>query len=342
MMKKIDIFCHIFPKPYYERMLAISGRGAYMQKRVREIPSMVDLDVRFRMMDQFEGYVQVPSLATPPIEALGDPQTAPELARLGNDGLAELVARHPDRFVGFVAGVPMNNPDAAVAEIDRAVTQLGASGIQMFSNVNGGPLDDPALAPIFERMAAHDLPIWIHPSRGPNFADYATESESKFELWWVFGWPYETSIAMARLVFAGYFDRFPNLKIITHHMGAMIPYFAGRIGPGLDQLGARTDKEDLTVHAKRLKRRVFDYFKMFYADTSLFGATDAIGCGLKFFGVDHVLFASDMPFDPEKGTQFIRDTIRDIESLGLPEADRRQIFEGNARRLLKLTARAAV
>ena len=97
-------------------------------------------------------------------------------------------------------------------------------------------------------MAEIGRPIWLHPTRTGSFADYATEDKSKFELWWTFGWPYETSVAMARLVFAGYFDRWPGLRIITHHMGGMIPYFAGRIGPGLDQLGARTDDEDLTVY----------------------------------------------------------------------------------------------
>jgi len=246
------------------------------------------------------------------------------------------VAQHPDRFPGFVASLPMNNPDAAAREIDRAIGDLGARGIQIFTNVNGRALDDPALAPIFERMAGHDLPIWIHPSRVDRFADYVDEDRSKFELWWVFGWPYETSVAMARLVFAGYFDRWPHLKIVTHHMGGMVPYFAGRVGPGLDQLGVRTEDEDLSVHLTRLKKRPLDYFKMFYADTALFGAPGAMACGLEFCGVDHVLFASDMPFDQEKGTRNIRVTIEDVDRLPVSEADRRKIYEDNARHLLKL------
>jgi uncharacterized protein len=317
-------------------MTAISGRGSYMQKRIREIPVMVDLDLRFRMMDLFEDYVQVLSLAAPPLEALGDPTVAADLARLANDSMAEIAARHPDRFPGFIASMPMNNPDAAVEEIDRAVTQLHAAGIQIFTNVNGRALDDPQFAPIFQRMAELDRPIWLHPTRTSAFPDYATEPKSKFELWWALGWPYETSVAMARILFAGYFDRFPNLTVITHHMGGMIPYFAGRIGPGLDQLGVRTDDEDLTVHLKRLKKRPYDYFKMFYADTALFGAKDAMECGLKFFGADQVVFASDFPFDPEKGTFNIRETIKDVDGLPISDADRRKIYEGNARRLLKL------
>jgi predicted TIM-barrel fold metal-dependent hydrolase len=332
---KIDLFCHILPPAYFERMTALSTRGAYMQKRVRGIPAMVDLDERFRMMDLFEDYVQVLSLAAPPLEALAPPGQSPDLAALANDAMAEIVARHPDRFPGFIASVPMNNPEATVREIDRAVGGHGAAGIQIFTNVNGRPLDETDFMPIFERMAEIGRPIWLHPTRTGSFADYAAEETSKFELWWTFGWPYETSVAMARLAFAGYFDRWPNLRIITHHMGGMIPYFAGRIGPGLDQLGVRTDDEDLTVYLKRLKKRPYDYFKMFFADTALFGARHAMECGLKFFGVDQVVFASDFPFDPEKGTFNIRETIKDIEGLPISDADRRQIYEGNARKLLR-------
>ena len=333
---KIDVFCHILPPSYYQRMISISGRSAHLQKRVREIPVMVDLDLRLRMMDQFRDYVQVLSQAAPPIEVLAAPADAPDLAALANDGMAEIVAQRPDRFPGFIASLPMNNPDATMKEIDRAIEGLGATGIQIFSNVNGLPLDDPTFLPLFERMAQADLPIWLHPSRTAAFADYATEDKSRLEMWWTFGWPYDTSVAMARIVFAGYFDRFPNLKIITHHMGGMIPYFAGRIGPGLDQLGSRTEDEDLTVYAKRLKKRPFDYFKMFYADTALFGNRPAMECGLTFFGLDNVLFASDMPFDPEKGTFNIRETITDIDGLPISESDRQRIYEGNARRMLRL------
>jgi predicted TIM-barrel fold metal-dependent hydrolase len=333
---KIDIFNHVFPKKFFERMLTIREKGSNMQRRVSEIPSLVDLDLRFRMMDAFDEYVQVISLPSPPVEAFGDPEKSPELAQLANDGLAELVNKHPDRFPGFVAALPMNNPDAAVAEIERAVMKLGASGVQIYSNVNGRPLDEPAFLPIFEKMAELNLPIWVHPTRGANFADYSTEQKSKYELWWVFGWPYETSVFMARILFAGYFDRWPNLKIITHHMGAMVPYFSGRTGPGLDQLGARTEGEDLTVFTRRLKKRPQDYFKMFYADTATFGSRPAMECGLAFFGADQTLFASDSPFDPEKGPGYIRETIRCMEELSISNEDRKKIYEGNARRLLRL------
>jgi uncharacterized protein len=333
---KIDIFNHIFPKKFFDRMQTMKEKGSSMQRRVSEIPSLVDLDLRFRIMDRFDDYVQVLSVASPPIEAFGDSQTAPELAQIANDGLADLVTRHPDRFPGFIAAVPMNNPGAAVQEIDRAIMKLGATGVQIYTNVNGRPLDEADFMPIFEKMAQLNLPIWVHPARGVSFPDYQTEQKSKFELWWVFGWPYETSIFMARVLFAGYFDRWPNLKIITHHMGGMVPYFSGRTGAGLDQLGARTEGEDLTVYTRRLKKRPQDYFKMFYADTATFGSRAAMECGLSFFGADQVLFASDSPFDPEKGPGYIRETIRCIDELAIPGEDRAKIYEGNARTLLRL------
>ena len=333
---KIDIFCHIFPRAFFDRMNEIQQTGSFMQKRVRGIPALFDLDVRFRIMDSFPDYVQVPSLPAPTIESLGNSEKTPELAELANDGLAELVAKYPDRFPGFVAALPMNNPDAAVKEIERAVTNLGACGVQIYTNVNGRPLDEPEFLPIFQKLAELDAPIWVHPARSAAFPDYSSEEKSKYELWWAFGWPYETSIFMARFLFAGYFDRFPNLKIITHHLGGMVPYFSGRTGPGLDQLGARTSDEDLTVYLRRLKKRPQDYFKMFYADTATFGSRAALECGLDFFGIDHVLFASDMPFDLEKGSWNIRETLRCIEELPISAEDRKKIYEGNVKSLLRL------
>ena len=332
---KIDVFNHIFPKGFFNKMLEIAPEQKDIGKRVRGVPALYDLDERFRIMDQFEDYAQVICLASPPIEALAGPELSPELARLANDGMAYYVTKYPNRFPGFIASLPMNNPEAALEEIDRAIKVLKAVGVQFFTNVNGRPLDLPEFKPLFARMADFDLPIWIHPARGADFPDYLTEKKSKYEIWWTFGWPYETSVAMARIVFAGYFDQFPNLKIITHHMGGMIPYFEGRVGPGWDQLGSRTSDEDYSKILKKLKRPHLEYFRMFLADTALFGSLSGTKCGLDFFGVDNVLFASDSPFDPEKGPKYIRDTIHVIESLPISNTDRQKIYERNARRLLR-------
>jgi predicted TIM-barrel fold metal-dependent hydrolase len=307
-------------------------------KRMRNIPMLADLDVRFRVMDTFDDYHQVLSLPTPPIEVFASSADAIDLAQAANDGMAELVRRYPDRFPAFVASLPLADPDAAVRELHRAVDQLDARGFQIFSNIAGKPISAPEFLPLFEAMAAYDLPIWLHPYRGADMTDFKAEDRSQFEIWWTFGWPYDTSAAMARLVFAGHFDRFPTLKVITHHMGAMIPYFAGRVGPGWDQLGARTSDEDYSLVLKSLKKRPLDYFRMFYADTALFGAYDATVCGLGFFGADRVVFASDAPFDPEKGPMYIRETIAVLDRLPIEDDDRARIYWRNAVALLKLPA----
>ncbi len=335
-MRRIDIFTHIMPAPYAVRMAAVAPNFADVGKRMRGVPMLVDLDLRFRVMDRFDHYQQVLSLPTPPIEVLASGEDAIDLARAGNDGMAQLVDRYPDRFPAFVASLPLGDPEAALAELVRSIDTLGARGIQLFSNVRGAPLSSPELLPLFEAMVGYDLPIWLHPYRGPSTSDYATEDRSQYEIWWTFGWPYETSVAMSRIVFAGLFDRWPNLKIITHHMGAMAPYFAGRVGPGWDQLGVRTSAPDGAEALTRLEKRPADYFRMFYADTALFGAYDATVCGLAFFGSDRVLFASDAPFDPEGGPMYVRETIGIVDRLPLTDDERAQIYSGNAVRLLKL------
>jgi len=335
-MRKIDVFNHIYPPPYHARLMSVAPDYKDIGKRMRNIPMLADLDVRFRVMDTFDDYQQVLSLPTPPIEVFARREDAIDLAQVANDGMAELVGKYPDRFPAFVASLPLADPDAAVNELHRAVDQLNARGFQIFSNIVGRPISAPEFLPLFEAMAAYDLPIWLHPYRGADMTDFKAEDRSQFEIWWTFGWPYDTSAAMARLVFAGHFDRFPALKVITHHMGAMIPYFAGRVGPGWDQLGARTSDEDYSLVLKSLKKRPLDYFKMFYADTALFGAYDATVCGLGFFGADRVLFASDAPFDPEKGPMYIRETIAVVDRLPVGDDERERIYWRNAVSLLKL------
>lgn len=336
-MLKIDVFNHVLPPAYLDKLDELAPGLKDIGKRVRNIPVLHDIPARLRMLEEFgDAYRQVISLAAPPIEAVAGPSHTPELAAVGNDEMARLVDVH-DRFAGFVAGVPMNNPDATLAEATRAIDELGACGIQLYTNVNGRPLDDPEFLGLFELMARYDRPIWVHPIRGADMPDYATEERSKYEIWWTFGWPYETSAMMARLVFSGVFDRFPTLKVLTHHLGGMTPFFEGRVGPGMDQLGARTSDEDLSTILDQLTHRPLEYFKMFYGDTAVFGSTPATRCGLEFFGADHVLFASDSPFDPERGPGFIRATLRVLDhELDLADEVRAKIYEGNARRLMPL------
>lgn len=332
---KIDIYNHVMPRPYLE-MVQRGYANPGMVKRLTGIRALWDMDARIEILNEWPEVVQVVTLATPSPEEIAGPEESPMLARLANDGMAQICARHPKKFPAFVAALPMNNVAEALREMDRAIGSLGARGIEIKTNVGGRPLDDPAFFPIFERATNHHgVPIWMHPARSAAMTDYSAEARSRYEIWQVMGWPYETTAAMARIVFSGMLDRLPTMRIITHHCGGMLPYFAGRAETLWAQLGSRTADEDYSRILKTLKRPFMDYFKMFYGDTVLGGSSSALRCGLDFFGPDHIVFASDCPFDPQGGPMFIRDGIRSVEELGLPDPVRQKIYVDNARALLQ-------
>ena len=334
-VRTIDAYNHFFPKRYFDALLGSPAGAKDLGKRVRGIPALFDLDCRLRVVDQFEDYVQVLSHGLPPLERLFGPEKSPEMARLANDGLAEIVAKHPRQFAGYSALLPMNVPEAAVKEAARVLGN-GANAIQLATNAAGAPIDQAQFWPVYEVIEKSGKPILLHPARTREMPDYPTETYSKYEICSVLGWPYETAVALARFVFSGIMDRYPNLKIISHHLGGVIPYLDGRIAHSFDQLGARTSDEDYGALLNRLKKRPYDYFKSFYGDTAVEGSRAAMICGIEFFTPDHVLFASDCPFDKEKGPGYIRDTTKVIGSLDLADADREKICYRNAQRLFGL------
>ena len=336
-MRKIDVFTHIWPEAYFKALIGIVGEMHAITARSGRVPMMTDLDRRFEVMDMFgDDYCQVLSLAAPALEAIGTPEQALELSRIGTDAMAELCAKHLRRFPGFIGQAPLSNPAACVDECRRAIEEKGAVGMQIYTNVKGKPLDLEEFAPFFDYMAKAGKPVWMHPARAQDFPDYQTENRSEYEIWWTFGWPYETSAAMARMVFSRFFDRFPGLKVITHHAGGMVPFFEGRVGPGWDQMGKRTTDRDLAPVLSALERPHLEYFKEFYADTASFGSRKAIEHAVEFFGEERVLFASDAPFDPEGGPMYIRETIRILDALE-DEALKRRIYQDNAVALLGLS-----
>jgi predicted TIM-barrel fold metal-dependent hydrolase len=334
----IDVFNHFTPKAHLDRLADLIP-GHPVLAAFPRLKTLWDVDARLRLLDEFDGLQQVLSLANPPLELLALPDTTPDIARRANDALAELCRTHPDRFPTFVAALPMNNIDATLAEIDRAVTHLGARGVQVFTNVAGKPLSAPEYRPIFQRMAAHDLPVFVHPMRGPNFPDYANEQSSENEIWFSFGWPYETTACMTRLIYSGLLDELPNLKIITHHMGGMIPYFVGKINLGFRQIFFGTTECNPAAEDAGLKKRPIEYYKMLYADTAL-GEAAPTRCGHAFFGTAKCVFATDAPFDAEGGRALLRNTIGAVAALEISQAEKDRIFAGNARALLKLPAEA--
>lgn len=329
---KIDIFCHIVPQKYLEAARKMAPSGFPQQILIESTPTLTDLNVRFQIMDKYPDLVQVLTLASPPIEAVAGIKNSAELARIANDEIAELVAKYPRRFVGAVGSLPMNNVDAALKELERVINKLHFCGVQIYSNINGKPIDSAEFMTIYQMMSRFDRPIWLHPLREFDTPDYATENRSRYLMNSIFGWPHETSLAMGRLVFSGILEDYPNLKIITHHCGGMVPYFSGRIIGQYDYITSY-----LKLKWKRpLLKHPIEYFRMFFNDTAVYGSTAALMCGYNFFGSNQLLFGTDMPYDDEIGNRYLRETIRSIEEMNIPDEHKKKIFEDNARKILHL------
>jgi predicted TIM-barrel fold metal-dependent hydrolase len=329
---KIDIFNHILPKKVKKAFAEIFPPSAHWHSMTEATPTLWDMDARFRIMDKYE-VKHVITLLGPGIEEVANPEKAAELVKFANDEMANLVYKFPDRFVAAIASLPMNNIDGALNEIDRAINDLHFRGIQLFTPINDKPLDSGEFLPIYEKMSKdYNLPILMHPWRNMKYPDYSTESESKYNIWHTFGWPYETTAAMTRLVFSGVLEKYPNLKVITHHCGAMVPYFAERIVGEHNLFEMRRGAK----HKEGLTKPPIEYFKMFYADTVLHGNPHALMCAHHFFGADHLLFATDMPMDSQLGDSYTRETILAIEEMEISKAERDMIFAKNARNLMRL------
>lgn len=320
---RIDAFAHGLPPAFREAVLREVGDRADLVNW-HSLRRLFDVDQRLQLMDELGIDVQIVTTPSPPLEAMFQPEMACRMAELANQEMARLVSEHPHRLLG-VATLPLVDPDWAVQELKRAVMELGLIGPLIYTHVNGRALDQPELEPFWVEVEKLGAPVWLHPDRPKSSPDYADESHSRYGLFLVLGWPYETSVAMARLVLSGVIARHPNLNIIVHHGGGMIPFFHGRIEMNFQEGQRRVPMpEDPSVDLKRDLRR-------FYVDTVLQGATPALVASVEFFGPDRVLFATDMPFGPGDGLQFARSSIESVENL--PSSQREVILGDNAIKL---------
>ncbi|MFV1988856.1 MAG: amidohydrolase family protein [Gemmatimonadota bacterium] len=332
---KIDCFVHILPPRYVEERARRGGTrlgSSQYAKYVAANRGLTDLDVRFRVMDQFNDVVQLLTIAGPNVESVAGPEDAAELARIANDELAALVADYPDRFVGAVACLPMNDIDAALREAERALDDLGFRGVEIFTDIEGQPVDSPELMPLYEMMQSRDLPILLHPRGTSSTPDYAGEDRSRYLAFTNFGWPHASSVAMSRFAF-GVFPAYPDLKVLTHHAGGMIPFFHKRIELSWDfnrnLMGYGDDGAELDAPP-------LDYYRRFYCDTAIQGNPAALMCAHDFFGPDRMLFATDAPYDDRLGERLYEETIAAIEAMDITGAERKAIFSENARNLFSL------
>ncbi|MGV1047258.1 MAG: amidohydrolase family protein [Solirubrobacterales bacterium] len=330
---KIDVFSHVVTPRYRERVTEILAPQTGLVASGHKFalicdPTLSDLEARFELMDKLGGsdYRQVLVMGHFSVEQEA-PDVARDLASLGNEELAGLVADHPDRFVGWVAQTALQDGARGLEAIEESI-RAGAIGVQVFTRMQGRALDHPDFEPFFALMAELDRPIWIHPNR--VLSDFPeTESEPRYGLHGGAGWPHDTTVTMARLVYGGYLERWPDLKIIVHHSGGTVPMLAGRLK--LD-----TGSEDDEIR-ERLSGEPLDHFRRFYADTANFSNPIALRAALEFFGPEHVLFGTDFGFN----MNFTEQSIADIEAVVTDEDVKRAIYEGNARRVLALDDQAA-
>lgn len=274
-----------------------------------------ELDERVREMDANGVDLQLLSLTTPGVH-VEDAKRGVELARIVNDAFAEATERHPGRFAALAA-LPLQDPEAAVAEARRALRELGLGGVLLFSNINGRSLDDPAYRPLFAELAELDGTIFIHPTNPHNI-----DSVADYRLTALVGFLFDTSTAAARLVFSGVLERHPDLEIVLGHLGGTIPYVVERIDRGY---------EAYPECREHISRPPSEYFRKMYVDTVNFHP-GALRFAIELMGTDHVVFGTDYPHEVGSVAR-ARDAIDRLE---LDNADRRRILGENAARLLKL------
>ena len=319
-MRRIDFFAHALT-PRYLKELDDRGIAHHPTPPARILS---DFSYRTAVMDEFApGDTSVLTMMGPDLESMVDPALAVKLAQVGNDELAQVCRDHPDHFLAAAGTLPMADMNAATAECRRAIEELGLKGIQVSSNIQGEYLDSPRLYPLYEMMQDYDLPIWIHPVFAPG------PLHAPFDIELMLGWPMDTSTTMLHLAKSKVFERFPNLKFITHHCGAFIPAFYPRIkaqyfdNPAY--LAQPVSPEEGARH---------EYFKRFYADTAIYGScADTLEMGCRFFGVDHLLYGTDFPsMTPEE----LPNTIASVEALPISGEDKEKVFFRNALSLLHL------
>lgn len=318
MSETIDCFGHIMPRSVYEELLETHPTETI---KAHDEPYFYDVDRRLQDMDECGVDRQVLTLASPPSWLGIDPDDALPIVKHANDEIRRIADEHPDRFIP-VGTLPFLS-GRYLEELDRCIDELGMAGIQIFSNVDGTPLDAEKFRPFYEAVEAKGVPLWMH----PQLSEYGPTGESMFYDK-VFGWLLDTSVALSRLVFSGIMERHPDLDLIAHHMCAMVPHF-------IDRIRTFYEAREFYPHTDwaELSQPVEEYFQRFYGDTVLNGSVPALETGLEFFGADHLLFGSDYPYGPDEGRRWLGDT-ETIRQLDLTAEELDGVLGDNLQRLL--------
>lgn len=300
-MNRVDVFAHVLTPRFYARMLqiepSIPQRYAFFNN-----PVLQSVDERRKHWDGVTR--QVISFANALPEDYVGPVESAGLCWDANEELIQQVQENPDMFEAAVLMVPMNNMDEAVRIVrEQVVPNENVVGVQVFTRALGQSIAHEDFRPLFDALAATDVPAWLHPVFDARKPDNNI----------VFSWEYELTQAMLQMVQAGLFRAHPNLKVIVHHAGAMVPFFAGRV----DRILPSEQSSD---------------FRRFYVDTAILGNTPALDLAASFFGIDHMVFGTDAPLGilPAGATKEI---LAAIDAMSIASEERAAILYGNYRRL---------
>ncbi len=301
-MERIDVFAHLLPPTFYAKMLEVEPQIPTIYAFFNN-PTLTDMSVRRQHWDGATR--QVVSLVNALPEDYVGPVEAAALCWEANDELIAMRRAHPDMFEAAVLMVPMNNMDEATRIVREQVADNDdVVGVQVFTRALGDSIADAQFRPLFAALAEADAPAWLHPVFDLRKPDNNI----------VFSWEYELTQAMLQMVQAGLLQDFPGLKVICHHGGAMVPFFAGRV----DRILPAWQAADM---------------RKFYADTALLGNPKALELAVDYYGVDHIVFGTDAPFGilPAGGTKEI---LQAIEAMNLTARERQAILAENYRRLV--------
>ena len=324
-MQIIDGFTHLLPRTVYDKLVEVHPTEELLG--FDEGTFLWDLDKRFTDMDDLGIDKQVTMLALPSLWRGIDHDVAPEAVRFANDEVSRIASEHADRLIP-VGTLPLLGEEYE-DEFDRCIDDLGMAGIQIFANVDGQPIDSPEFRWIFDRAEAEGVALWLH----PQLTDWY-EWDGLYLLNKILGWPFDTSMAMSRLVFSGVMDDYPDLQFVVHHMGAMIPHFVDRLQTfyqhTVEHLGQYPDRG-----FSELSEPLRDAYRRFNVDTAVSGSAATFHCSYDYYGVDNVVFGTDYPFGPEMGRLWVKqipDLIDNAEDIS--DEDRERLYHGNIESLI--------
>jgi aminocarboxymuconate-semialdehyde decarboxylase len=324
--RKLDLHTHYYPSIYFDRIRELpsefsfakspSGQTIITYRGARffgvTLP-MTDVSRRIEDMDRVGVDIEVVSLSTPNV-FFTDAQHQPEIARMTNDAYAELVAKHATRFKGF-ASIPMDDPDAALRELHRAIDELKLNGVILLSNIGGKPLTSPEYRPFFAEANRMKLCILLHPMLPAN-----AEPFREYVLGPIVGFMFDTTLAVARMCFDGLLREFPDIRWTVAHLGGAVPYLMERMDNGW---------RDFPECRAKIDELPSTYLKRLYYDTVNFNP-HALMMVHKMIGADRMVMGSDYPH--LLGS--IDRAVSSIQSLEISDEDKRQIFEGTALSIL--------